>query len=81
MTILELIAQWTGLAGPALVALLTAAGEASPDLKPTADDWIAKLNVAISPLNLAALVGVLPAELMDMLRRHFNPKDHPSDAI
>ena len=80
MTILELISRWAGASGD-LVALLTAAGNAAPDLKPKADEWIDKLGAAVSPENLANLAAALPAEAADILRGHLNPKDHPSDAI
>jgi hypothetical protein len=81
MTLLELLVKWTGLAGPALISLLTAGKQASPDLAPIADDWLAKLNTALDPAALGALVAALPAELADIVRGHFVAKDHPDSAM
>ena len=80
MTLLEIIAKWAGLAGPELIVLLRKAGDTSPDLKPKADEWIAALQAAASPANLANVARAVISELGDIGQGKIHPKNHPSDA-
>ena len=79
MTLLEALEK---LIGPAtgLVAVLDRAGREIPELKPQADEWIAKLNLAISQGNLIGLAAVLPQEIANLAHGHVDPRKHPSDA-
>ena len=78
MTILDLLMKWAG-ASTSLDALLRQVGNISPELKPTADEWLDKLNQAVTPDNLASLASVLPEEIRDILRGKLSPQDRPSD--
>lgn len=79
MTILQLLAK---LVGPAdeLVKFLRRAGDAVPDLAPTAEEWITKLQAAASQSNLVELAQALPKEIADIGRGEINPRSHPSDS-
>lgn len=79
MNILDAIASWAGLSAPSLRNLLQSASAISPDLKPTADEWLARLDQAVTDENLGALVAALPGELRNILRGALQPEDHPSD--
>ena len=78
MTILEALVKWAG-ASSSLENLLRSAGDLSPDLKPTADEWLAKLGQAVTPEGLASVALALPGEFRDILRGKLAPEDHPSD--
>jgi len=60
--------------------LLQKGGEAVPDLKPLADALAEKLDTAVSAENRDSLVGKLTAEVDNIKKLHFEPRDHPSDA-
>lgn len=80
MTLLEALVKLAG-ASSSLENLLRSAGDLSPDLKPVADEWLAKLGTALTPEGLAGVAMALPAEARDILRGLLKPEDHPSDAI
>jgi len=80
MTLLDLLLKAAGLPADTLTALITAGGNAAPDLKPLADEWIARLGEAVSSDNLALLAAALPAELADIVHGNLSPRRHPSDA-
>jgi hypothetical protein len=79
MNLLQAIATLAGLSAPSLEALLRGAGEAVPDLKPTADEWLAKLEAELTPDALADVVLALPAELQNILKLKLQPTEHPGD--
>jgi hypothetical protein len=82
---MNLLAWLTKLAGfgsgNSLVDLLTQAGNKVPDLKPQADDWIAKLRGAVDPANLLNVSQAIPGEIANILKLNIESKDHPSDSI
>lgn len=80
MTLLQLITQ-AATGGGALRDFLVAAGNASPDLKPKADEWIAALDAAVSQENLVSLASALPAEIANISQGKLDPRSHPSDSI
>ena len=80
MKLLELLIKAAGASGD-LKALLIAAVEANPDLRPEAERWLAALEAEVTPENFAAVVAALPAELMEIGRGRLAPRQHPSDAI
>lgn len=79
MTILEALMAWAGRGTPPLDGLLVSVGNLSPDLKPTADAWLAKLGRAVTPEGLAEVALALPGEARDILRGKLAPEDRPSD--
>jgi hypothetical protein len=80
MTILDFITL-AATGGGALREFLVSAGNASPEIKPKADEWIAKLDAAIAPENLAALGTAVIGELGNISQGKLDPREHPSDAI
>ena len=78
MTILQALVKWAG-ASSSLENLLRSAGDLSPDLKPVADEWLAKLAQDVTPEGLASVALALPGELQNILRGKLEPHDHPSD--
>lgn len=78
MTLLDLLNKLAG-AGDELVEFLTRAKLAAPDLAPLVDEWLIRLNQAISVQSLIALATALPKELGDIAQGKIKPKDHPSD--
>jgi hypothetical protein len=79
MTILDILNRFAS-AGDGLVAFLTRAGAAAPDLKPKADEWIARLQEAVSLKNLTTLASVLPGEIANIAQGKLEPRSHPSDS-
>lgn len=79
MTILELLSKMVGPAG-GLLKFLERAGQTAPDLKPVADEWIAKLSAAIAQENIINLAKVLPEEIANIASGKIEPRDHPSDS-
>ena len=80
MTILQVLEKLSSGDG-SLVNFLQDVGTASPDLKPTADAWISSLEGAASQENLMALATALRAEIAQISQGHFDPHEHPSDAV
>lgn len=80
MTILQVLEKLSSGAG-SLVNFLRDVSASSPDLKPTADAWIASLEGAASQESLVALAAALPAEIAQISQGHFDPHEHPSDAV
>ena len=78
MSFAEVLLRWFGLPMPNLIAFLRAAGDASPDLKPTADQWIEKLEGARIDATLAAIIK---GEVSDIIQGRISPRDNPSNAI
>lgn len=79
MTIFEIL---TKLALPAvdLIAFLQRAGNQLPDLKPSADAIIERINSAVSAEALADLGSKIPGELLNIASGKLDPRNHPSDA-
>ena len=66
---------------PNLIEFLKKAGDASPDLKPTADKWIGVLQNAALPANLLLVATLIPAELLNIGSGKIDPRDSPSNAV
>lgn len=82
MDILKALGILTGGSVVPLVDLLRQAGARAPDLKPTTDQWIGKLEGAASPANLVKLAPVVKAEIAKAIKEgRLDPRDHPGDAI
>lgn len=81
MTIFEALNHLAGGGLGGLLTLLENVGKAAPDLKPEADDSLAKLNTALTPEGLSAVAAALPKELGEVLHGKLNPREHPSDSI
>lgn len=79
MTIFQALTTWAG-ASSSLQNLLVSVGDLAPDLKPAADEWLAKLQAEVTPEGLAGVAKALPVEAQDILRGKLAPEDHPSDA-
>lgn len=78
MTLLDILTK-AGLAAEHVIALLEQAAISAPDLAPSINDLILKLQTVVDPANLAALAASLPAEVLEIAKGHLNPKSHPSD--
>jgi len=81
MRILDALMQWAGLSEPSLEDVLIKAGEASPDLKPSADLLLEKLRADITPEGIADVALALPGEGLNILKLKLEPEDHASDHI
>lgn len=82
MNLLDWLVKLAGAKdGSGLIVLLEKGGDVAPDLKPVADEWIAKLNAAASIENLAAVAPALVAELSNIAQGKIEPRDSPSNAI
>ena len=79
MSFLEVFAQWAGVAAPVLERIIRSGAANVPDSQADADTVLAKLNQAVTPEGLAAVVGALPAEVANVFRGLIEPEDHPSD--
>jgi hypothetical protein len=75
MTLLEAFIKLSG-AKASLEPILRAAPE---DLRPAAQEWLARLQNEVTPEGLAGVVKALPAEAQDIFRGHLAPEDHPGD--
>lgn len=72
MTFIDLIAKIAGLAGGELIRVLSEIGTEYPDLRATAEKWIAALQ---TPLPIAEI----QAELANIAQGKFDGRKHPSD--
>lgn len=79
MTLLELLAKAAGASGPGLIKLLEALKAAAPDLADQATEWIARLEGAISPSNLADVGAAALKELSSIAAGKLDGRHHPSD--
>ena len=79
MTLLEALSKWAGLSGPALIRALEAAMAALPDLAPTIQGWISKLNEGLSAQNVMALSATLLNEGTNIGRGKFSGTQRPQD--
>jgi len=68
-----------GFSAEALADFLRAIAIKVPELATTVEEWIAKLNEPLTAENLAAVLAVLPTELLAILRGQLEPRQHPSD--
>jgi len=79
MTLLEALSKWAGLSGPALIRALESAATALPDLAPTIQGWIGKLNEGLSAENIMAISATLLAEGGNLGQGKFEGKQHSQD--
>lgn len=80
MTILAWLQKLTGLPVDKLIDVLEAVANGSTDLAPIALELLSKLREELSHADLVTLAKELPAEVIEIIKGHLEPKDHPSDA-
>ena len=81
MSLLDLISRWSGLSGPGLLKILEYIRDNVPDLAEQATGWIAALEQAGTPANLAAVGSAVMTELGQIGQGKINPKHHPAGGI
>ena len=79
-TFTDILWKSAGLSADKLIAILTAAAAAVPELEAEAKEIIAKIKAARIEENLVALAVVVPSELKNILQGRIDPRSHPSDA-
>ena len=79
-TAIALLNKIANGAGDVIKKLLADTIASSPDLAATLQPILDELNADITPQSVAALVAVLPAEVVDLLKLHFEARTHPGDS-
>lgn len=77
MTVADFL-KLLGFAADALADLLRAIALKVPELAGTAEALIAKLNEPLTAENMAAVLAIIPQELINIVKGKLDPRDHPS---
>jgi hypothetical protein len=80
-TFLEILSAAAGVPVDVIEQFFADVKEKAPDLAPVVDKFLADLGSGVNPEAVAAVVKVLPAEVLDILRGILKPEDHASDGI
>lgn len=78
MTVADFL-KLLGFASEALADLLRAIAVKVPELAETAEALVAKLNEPLTMENMAAVLAVIPQELVNVVKGQIDPRQHPSD--
>lgn len=78
MTVADFL-KLLGFASDALADFLRAVALKVPELAATVEELIAKLNEPLTAENMAAVLAILPQELINVVKGQLDPRNHPSD--